>query len=72
MLEKLDVISSSFLPNLQKEESELPQTNVERVYEDIEGAIKKGSHLEDSFENIRNKVQNINLKINELIIKQNW
>jgi len=45
---------------------------VERVYEDIEGAIKKGSHLEDSFENIRNKVQNINTKISELIIKQNW
>ena len=56
MLEKLDVITSSFLPHLQKEESELPQTYLDRIYEDIDGAINKGSHLEDSFENIQNKV----------------
>lgn len=26
------------------------------VYENISGAVNKGSHLEDSYENIQNKV----------------
>ena len=60
MQEKLDVITSSFLPHFQKEESEFPPIKVERVYEDIAGAIVKDSHLEDSFESIKNKVSNIN------------